>query len=271
MNRTEKAIAVASLIVASTLHSVVGQSIIDVASFPFQLGSSGDGTLVPVIGTGLKTKISATSWAAKGTSSSGSGSLAATLDYVDRSGVNFPVASGTTASNDKAVTTKSWPSKELLGSKSGVNESVYEYFTLQPKAGGTFTFTELTFDVGTGTGSDLVPNLKVEVLKTTGGTTSLLSSFVFSKTGSGSSGYGNGRVFSFPSFVATAADQVEFRFLAYDAAQNDSPLYLDNVKARGSLKSSVTPPVPEPSTYAAVFASGLLAFGSIRRMFRGNR
>ena len=264
--------AVASVIVALSVHPVAGQSIVDIASYRFQVGNSGDGTKAAVLGSGLSTRISASQWAATGTSSSGSGSLASTLDYVDRSGVNFPVAPGSTVySNDKAITTKSWPSKQELGSNSGVNEKVYEFFTLTPKAGRTFTFTGLTFDVGSGTGNDSVPNLKVEVLKTTGGTTSLLSSFVFSQTGSGNAGFGNGRSFSFPAFDATAADKVEFRFLGYNAAENDSPLYLDNVTARGSLKNTTTPPIPEPSTYAAVFASGLLVYGVGRRMFRSNR
>lgn len=264
--------ALASLMLTFSVQPVVGQSIVDIASYTFQVGNSGDGTRAAILGSGLSTKISASQWAANGTSSPGSGSLAATLDYVDRKGVNFPVPPGSPVySNDKAITAKSWPSKQELGSNSGVNESVYEFFTLTPKAGSTFTFTGLTFDVGTGTGNDTVANLKVEVLKTTRGVTSLLSSFVFSNTASGSSGYGNGRSFSFAAFSATAADKVEFRFLGYNAVENDSPLYLDNVRARGILKSNVAPPIPEPSTNAALFASGLLAFGVGRRLFRGER
>ena len=222
----------------ATAFGVHAQTLITAYTFD---GGAGAGTFNP---TTVASGNTASKWSATGTASSGSGSLSATLDFVDRSGVNFAPFS-----EKKAATTKSWPSFEL--SSPGLKETVYEGFTVKPNS-GSLSLNDIKFDVGTGTGNDLIGNLKVEVL--VGGVIQA------SKTLS-SSGYGNGIDFSFAPVIGTPLLPIEFRFLAYNAKENDSPIYLDNVKAYGT---NVV--VPEPTTYAALAGVALLGFAAFRRV-----
>lgn len=235
--------------IASVSFEIHSQSLL--ATYGFGKSS---GTYNPTIGSGFETKIAATTWTATGTAVPGkSGSLKSTLDFVDRGGVGFaPSSSG------KAVTTKSWPSFALKSPD--LNESVYESFTIKPTAGNTLSVTSLTFDVGTGKGSDLIQNLKVEVL--TGSTVKVVQS---SMTLS-SSEFGNSITFSFIPQRGTFSAPVEFRFLAYNAKQNDSPLYIDNVSAYGKVNSGTTPPVPELPSTAVVVGCCLGGYAWTRRV-----
>ncbi len=213
-----------------------------ITSYTFD-GAAGAGTFNPAT---QASGVTASKWSAQGTAGYGSGTLSATLDYVDRSGVGFaPFTQG------KAATTKSWPSSEL--GHPALNENVYEGFTVKPNS-GSLTLGDIKFDVGTGTGNDLVGSIKVEVVQN--------NVIQYSKTLTSTS-FGNGIDFAFGPLTGTTALPIEFRFIGFNAKQNDSPLYIDNVKVYNA--NAV---VPETSTYAAVAGMSLLGFAAFRRASR---